>query len=61
MGGAPTAGDFAIAPMLFYGALPGMFSGSHPIVGFIKKHLRIEGAPRTLEWIGCVMAWDREE
>jgi hypothetical protein len=26
---------------------------------FFHKHLKIESAPKTIEWIGRVMAWDR--
>ena len=59
MGEAPMAPDFAIGPLLFYGDLPDAFAQKNPIAGFFREHLRIDGVPKTRDWITRVMAWDR--
>jgi len=59
LGDAPTAADFALAPMQFYGAVPEAYAERNPVAAFFRKHLKIAGAPRTLDWISRVMEWDR--
>jgi glutathione S-transferase len=60
VGDAPTAADFALAPMLFYAALPETVANANRITTFFSRHLELKGAPRTREWLTRVMAWDRE-
>jgi glutathione S-transferase len=59
LGETLTAADFSVAPMLLLGALPEGAERVNPAAAFFRKHLTIEGAPKTREWIGRVMAWDR--
>ncbi len=59
LGAEPTAADFALAPMMHYGALPPGAERGGPVAAFFARNLRIEGAPKTRAWVGRVMAWDR--
>lgn len=59
LGAEPTAADFALAPMMHYGALPPGAEKTGPIAAFFAKNLKLEGAQRTRAWVGRVMAWDR--
>ncbi len=56
MGEAPNAADFSIAPMVYYGALPEGAEKADPIAAHFRRHLRIEGAPKTRAWISRIMA-----
>jgi glutathione S-transferase len=56
VGEAPTAADMAVAPMIYYGALPDEVAKSNPIAGFFHKHLRIENAPKTRAWVQRIMS-----
>src|SRR2546425_6008772 len=59
MGEAPNAADFTIASMLYYGAVPEAAKKDSPVAAFFGRHLKIEKAPKTLDWIGRMMAWDK--
>lgn len=59
MGDAPTAADFTVGTMLFLGAVPEEAVKKVPAWGFFRKHLKLERAPKTVDWIGRVMAYDR--
>ena len=59
LGEALTAADFSVAPMLYLGALPEEAERRNTAAAFFRKHLRLEGAPKTREWIRRIMAWDR--
>jgi len=59
VGGAPTAADFAVGTMLYYGVVPEGAIAGNPVAAFFRKHLRIDNAPKTTAWIGRVMEWDR--
>lgn len=59
MGDAPNAADFCLAPVMYYGALPKAVADQNPFAAFFYKHLKIERAPKTLDWISRVMALDR--
>lgn len=59
MGGAPNAADFSIAPMVYYGALPEAAEKGNPIAAHFRRNIKIEGVPKTRDWIGRLMALDR--
>ena len=59
MGEAPNAADFVLASMLYYGAVPEKATQGNPVAAFFRKHLTIQGAPKTHAWIARVMEWDR--
>jgi len=59
VGDSPTAADFAVGTMLYCGAVPEKAAQASPIAAFFARHIRIQGAPKTLDWIGRVMEWDR--
>ena len=59
VGEAPTAADFAVAPMLAFGVLSETAAKAHPILAFFHASLKLEGAPRTRAWIERIMALDR--
>jgi glutathione S-transferase len=59
MGEAPNAADVSIAPMVYYGAVPEAAEKGNPVAAHFRRHIRIEGAPKTLDWIGRLMALDR--
>jgi glutathione S-transferase len=59
VGDAPTAADLTVATMLYPGAVPEAATQKSRAEAFFHKHLKIESAPKTIEWIGRVMAWDR--
>jgi glutathione S-transferase len=58
VGKALTAADLTVGTMLYCGAVPESAAGDR-VAGFFKKHLTITGAPKTIDWIGRVMAWAR--
>lgn len=58
MGEAPNAADFSVAPILYYGALPKAVAEGSPFTAFFHRNLKIERAPKTLDWIQRVMALD---
>jgi glutathione S-transferase len=58
MGESPNAADLTVAPMLYYGALPESTAGANPFIKFFYDSLKIEGAPKTRDWITRMMAWD---
>ena len=59
MGEDPNAADFSVAPMLFYGNLSESVAASNPFTKFFYDNLKIEAFPKTRDWIGRIMAWDR--
>jgi len=59
VGDAPTAADFTVGTMLYCGAVPEKAAQASPIAAFFARHIKIQGAPKTLDWIGRVMEWDR--
>ena len=59
VGDAPTAADLTLATMLYPGAVPESATQRSRAEAFFHQHLKIQSAPRTIEWIGRVMAWDR--
>lgn len=59
VGDVPTAADLTVATMLYPGAVPEAAKERTRAETFFHKHLRIGPAPKTIEWIGRVMAWDR--
>ena len=59
LGEALTAADLSVAPMLLLGALPEGAERTNPAAAFFRKHLKFEGAPKTRDWIGRIMGWDR--
>ena len=59
-GNAPTAADFTVGTMLFLGAVPESEVKRVPAWGFFRKHLKLERVPKTIDWIGRVMAYDRQ-
>ena len=59
MGDAPTAADFTVGTMLFLGAVTEASVQKVPAWGFFRKHVKLERAPKTLDWVGRVMAYDR--
>lgn len=59
VGGAPTAADFTLATMLYYGVVAAVGPEATPVAGLFAKHLKIEGAPKTVAWIRRVMEWHR--
>jgi glutathione S-transferase len=58
MGDAPNAADFTLAPMVYYGAVPEGADKGNPVAAHFRRHLKIEGAPKTRDWISRVMAWE---
>ena len=58
MGDAPNAADFSVAPWMYYGALPESVGRSSPVHTLFYESIRIENAPKTIDWIGRVMALD---
>lgn len=60
MGDAPTAADFTVGTMLFLGAVPEEAVKKVPAWGFFRKHVTLERAPKTIDWIGRVMEYDRQ-
>jgi glutathione S-transferase len=59
MGEAPNAADFTLASMLYYGAVPEGIEKTNPIAAFFRRYIKIEKAPKTLDWIARMMAWDK--
>lgn len=59
-GDAPTAADFTVGTMLHLGAVQEAAVQRVPAWGFFRKNLKLERAPKTVEWIARVMAWDRQ-
>jgi glutathione S-transferase len=59
VGDAPTAADLTVATMLYPGAVPESATSKGRAEAFFHQHLKIASAPKTIEWIGRVMAWDR--
>ncbi len=59
MGEAPNAADFTVASMCYYGAVPESVEKINPIAAFFRRHITIEKAPKTVDWIGRMMAWDK--
>lgn len=59
VGGAPTAADFTLATMLYYGAVAAVGPEATPVAGLFAKHLKIEGTPKTVAWIRRAMEWHR--
>ena len=60
MGDAPTAADFTVGTMLFLGAVTEAAVQRVPAWGFFRKHVKLERAPKTLDWVGRVMEYDRQ-
>jgi len=60
LGDAPSAADFTVGTMLFLGAVPEAEVKRAPAWGFFRKHLKLEHAPKTIDWVGRVMAYDRQ-
>lgn len=58
LGEAPTAADLTAAPVVHYGLLPEEADRS-PMLKKFREVLRVENAPRTVEWCRRVMAYDR--
>ncbi len=58
MGDAPNAADFTVAPMIMYGALSEVAAAANPFARFFYDNFKIEGSPKTREWIGRIMEWD---
>jgi len=59
MGEAPNAADLSIAPMVYYGAVPEAAEKGNPIAAHFRRNIKIEGAPKTLDWVGRLMALER--
>jgi glutathione S-transferase len=59
MGEAPNAADLSIAPMVYYGAVPEAAEKGNRVAAHFRRHIKIEGAPKTLDWVGRLMALDR--
>ena len=59
VGSSPTAADFTVAPAMYYGVVSEADAKNSPAFAFFRKHLKIESAPKTFDWIARVMAWDR--
>ena len=57
VGAAPTAADFTVAMPLYYGAVTAVGPEATPVASLFGKHLKIEGAPKTVAWIRRVMEW----
>jgi glutathione S-transferase len=55
-GSAPTAADLSVAPLLNLGLLAPAVASIGPIQAFFQRNLRIEGMPKTREWVSRVMA-----
>ena len=60
LGDTPTAADFTVGTMLFLGAVPEAEVKRVPAWGFFRKHLKLERAPKTLDWVGRIMGYDRQ-
>jgi glutathione S-transferase len=59
-GSGPSAADLTVGTMLFLGAVTDAAVKRIPAWGFFQKNLKIDRAPKTLDWIGRVMAYDRQ-
>jgi len=56
MGPSPNAADLSLAPLLNLGFLPPQAASISPISAFFQKNLRIEGNPKTRDWVTRVLA-----
>ncbi|HET8948546.1 MAG TPA: glutathione S-transferase family protein [Candidatus Polarisedimenticolia bacterium] len=59
-GSGPSAADFTVGTMLFLGAVKDADVKRIPAWGFFQKHVKIGRAPKTLDWVARVMAFDRQ-
>jgi len=58
MGETANAADLTLAPMVHLGALSEA-ADADPIGAFFRRHMKIENAPKTLDWVRRVMALER--
>jgi glutathione S-transferase len=58
-GANPTAADFTVGTMMSLAAVNEQTAQRTPALAFFRKHLKLDRAPKTLDWIGRVMAFDR--
>ena len=57
--GRITAADIVIAPCLSLGMITEPELQQMPFLKFFVEHFRLEGHPRTRDWVGRLMAYDR--
>jgi glutathione S-transferase len=58
-GANPTAADFTVGTMAALGAVSEAMVKRMPALAFFRKNLKLDRAPKTLDWIGRVMEFDR--
>jgi glutathione S-transferase len=58
-GDHPTAADFTVATMMALGAVTEQTAQRIPALAFFRKNLKLDRSPKTLDWIGRVMEFDR--
>jgi glutathione S-transferase len=58
-GDHPTAADFTVGTMMALGAVNEQTAQRVPALAFFRKNLKLDRCPKTLDWIGRVMEFDR--
>jgi glutathione S-transferase len=58
-GANPTAADFTVGTMMSLAAVNEQTAQRTPALAFFRKHLKLDRSPKTLDWIGRVMEFDR--
>lgn len=59
LGEQPTAADFTVATMMWYGTLTDEEAKRSPVHTFFGQNLRLQGMPKTQAWIRKIMEWDK--
>jgi glutathione S-transferase len=55
----PTAADFTVGTMMSLAAVSEATAAKVPPLAFFRKNIHLDRAPKTLDWIGRVMEFDR--
>ena len=58
-GDRPTAADFTVGTMMSLGAVTEQTAQRIPALAFFRKNLKLDRSPKTLDWIGRVLEFDR--